>query len=299
MNKRIKSNIFLFAAPMIWGVAFVAQCMVDTETLGTLTFNAIRYAIGAICLVPVIFLLENGTADAKATKKTVLFGAITGVILFVASELQMYGISINKSSGKSGFLTGLYMVIVPFLNFAVYRKRVLLKEWLAALIATVGLFLLSVTDGFDSINFGDVMVIAGTFFWAMHILAIDKFSDKVTPIKFSCVQFAVSSILSGIFAIFTEKFSMSGLYVNLLPVLYTGVFSTGIAYTFQVLGQRDANPNFASIVLATEGVYAAIAGAILLGEKLTARGYAGCALMFLGTILSQLQIKGRIIGKKA
>ena len=299
MNKRVKSNIFLFSAPIIWGVAFVMQCMVDTSVLGTLTFNAIRFALGAVVLLPAIFFIEKEPYNAEKLKKTIIFGAITGAIMFVASELQMYGISINKSSGKSGFLTGLYMVIVPFLNFAVYRKNVRIMEWLAAVVATAGLFLLSVPDGFGSVNFGDVMVIACAFFWAVHILAIDKFSASVSPLKFSVVQFATCSLLSGIVAVFTEDFSVSGVYVNFWPILYTGILSTGAGYTFQVLGQRDANPNFASIVLASEGVYAAIAGAIFLGEQLTLKGYAGCALMFLGTILSQVQPKNHIISKKA
>jgi len=291
MNKRIKSNIFLFAAPMIWGVAFVMQCMVDTASVGTLTFNAVRYLLGAATLLPVIALFEKEEYEPIKLKKTVIYGIITGVILFIASWFQMYGISLNKSSGKSGFLTGLYIVIVPFLNLLIYKRKVLLKEWAAALTATAGLFLLSVSDGFDNVSMGDFMVFVSAFFWAAHILAIDKFVDKVSPVKYSCVQFLTCALLNGVFAVFFEDFSVSGLLENWLPILYTGVLSIGLGYTFQILGQRDANPNFASIVLASEGVYAALAGAVILGETMTVKGYTGCVLMFLGTVLSQIKLK--------
>jgi drug/metabolite transporter (DMT)-like permease len=276
---------------MIWGVAFVMQCMVDTVSLGTLTFNAVRYLLGAVSLLPVIFFFEKEDYDMQKLKKTVIYGIITGVILFVASEFQMYGISLNKSSGKSGFLTGLYMVIVPFLSLVIYKRRVLLKEWLAAFVATAGLFFLSVSNGFDNVSIGDLMVFVSAFFWALHILAIDNFVDNVSPVKYSCVQFLTCSVLNGVFAVFFEDFSSYGIYANWLPILYTGIFSTGLGYTFQILGQRDANPNFASIVLASEGVYAALAGAVILGERMTLRGYTGCVLMFLGTILSQIKLK--------
>ncbi|MCR4718918.1 MAG: DMT family transporter [Firmicutes bacterium] len=291
MNRKIRSSIFLFTAPMIWGVAFVMQCMVDTVAVGTLTFNAVRYLLGALSLLPIIFFFEKEEYEPQKFRKTIIYGIITGIILFVASEFQMYGISINKSSGKSGFLTGLYMVIVPFLNLLIYKRKVLLKEWAAAIVATTGLFLLSVSEGFSNVSAGDFMVFVSAFFWAAHILAIDNFVDRVSPVKYSCVQFLTCAVLNGIFATFCEDFSVSGLCVNWLPILYTGVLSTGLGYTFQILGQRDANPNFASIVLASEGVYAALAGAVILSEKMTLKGYTGCVLMFLGTILSQVKLK--------
>jgi len=264
---------------------------VDTASVGTLTFNAVRYLLGAATLLPVIALFEKEEYEPIKLKKTVIYGIITGVILFIASWFQMYGISLNKSSGKSGFLTGLYIVIVPFLNLLIYKRKVLLKEWAAALTATAGLFLLSVSNGFDNVSMGDFMVFVSAFFWAAHILAIDKFVDKVSPVKYSCVQFLTCALLNGVFAVFFEDFSVSGLLENWLPILYTGVLSIGLGYTFQILGQRDANPNFASIVLASEGVYAALAGAVILGETMTVKGYTGCVLMFLGTVLSQIKLK--------
>lgn len=299
MNNQIKSTIFLFMAPMIWGVAFVMQCMVDTSALGTLTFNAGRFFLGAISLLPVIFIFEKESFDRGKLKKTVFYGMTTGIILFIASEFQMYGISLNKSSGKSGFLTGLYIVIVPFLNSVVYRKKVLLNEWIAAFVAIIGLFLLSVSDGYQNVNIGDLMVCIGAFFWAVHILMIDKFVTSVSPIKYSFVQYITCTVLNAVFAVFTEDISAEGIYMNIVPILYTGILSIGVGYTFQTLGQRGVNPNFASIILATEGVFAAIAGAIILGEKLTTRGYVGCVMVFLATILSQVQFKKQFVNKSA
>lgn len=291
MNKQVKSTILLFIAPILWGVAFVMQCIVDTETIGTLTFNAGRFLLGAISLLPVIFIFEKEPYDREKLKKTVFYGIITGTVLFVASEFQMYGISLNKSSGKSGFLTGLYIVIVPFLNAVAYRKKVAINEWLAAAVALFGLFLLSFSGGFGNMNMGDVMVFAGAFFWAVHILVIDRFVPSVSPIKYSFVQYVTCALLNAVFAVFTEKISVSGICINIVPILYTGILSIGMGYTFQTLGQRSVNPNFAAIILATEGVFAAISGMVILGETMTLRGYVGCLLMFSGTVLSQINIK--------
>lgn len=297
MNKQLKSSILLFIAPMLWGLAFVMQCKVDAKEIGTLTFNAGRFFLGAISLLPVIAIFEKEPYDAQKMKKTVLYGVVTGIILFVASETQMYGISLNKSSGKSGFLTGLYIVIVPFLNFLVYKKRVSVNEWLAAFVALSGLFLLSVSDGFSSLNFGDLMVVISAFFWAAHILTIDKLVTYVSPIKYSFVQYITCAVLNLVFAAFTENISISGIYMNIVPILYTGILSIGMGYTLQILGQRGVNPNFASIILGTEGVFAAVSGAIFLGEIMTLKGYVGCVLMFLGTVLSQIKLKRQFISK--
>ena len=291
MNKKVKSSIFLFAAPMIWGVAFVMQTKVDTNVIGTFTFNTARFFLGAIAMLPLIFLFEKEKHDREKMRRTLLYGAITGVILFVASEFQMYGISLNKSAGKSGFLTGLYMVIVPFLGFLIFKRKVLFREWLAALTALFGLFLLSFSDGFENVNSGDLMVIVSAFFWAAHILAIDRFVERVSPMKFSMVQYMTCTLLNGVTALFCEHISISGISLTLIPILYTGILSIGLGYTFQILGQKDANPNFASIVLASEGVFAAVAGAIILGDAMKSWEYVGCVLMFLGTVISQTDLK--------
>ncbi|MBQ7751739.1 MAG: DMT family transporter [Clostridia bacterium] len=299
MNTKVKSTIILFMAPLLWGFAFVMQCMVDTNEIGTLTFNAGRFLLGAISLLPVMLIFEREPYDAEKIKKTVIYGMVTGIVLFVASEFQMYGISLNKSSGKSGFLTGLYIVIVPFLNSVFYKKRVAVNEWIAAFTAMAGLFLLSASDGFGNINMGDVMVCIGAFFWALHILFIDKFVTSVSPIKYSIVQYITCALFNAVFAVCVENISLTGIRVTIVPILYTGILSIGAGYTFQILGQREVNPNFASIILATEGVFAALSGALILGEKLTVRGYVGCVLVFLATILSQVNLKKQFVDKNA
>ena len=293
MNKKLKSTIFLFAAPMIWGVAFVMQEIVDTDVIGTFTFNTARFFLGAITMLPLILIFEREQRDKQKMKRTVFYGIITGIILFVASEFQMYGITLNNSAGKSGFLTGLYMVIVPFLGFVIFKKKILLREWLAAITALFGLFLLSFSGGFENANFGDLMVITSAFFWAAHIIAIDRFVGKVSPMKYSMVQYLTCTLLNGVTALFCEHISFSGICVTWLPILYTGILSIGLGYTFQILGQKDANPNFASIVLASEGVFAAISAAVIQGVGLKPWEYAGCALMFLGTVISQIDLKKR------
>lgn len=291
MNKKLKSAVFLFAAPMIWGVAFVMQAEVDTAAIGTFTFNSARFLLGALSMIPLVFLFEKEEWDSEKMKRTLIYGLITGTILFIASEFQMYGISLNKNAGKSGFLTGLYMVIVPFLSFLFLKKKILLREWIAALTALFGLFLLSFSDGFLNVNLGDLMVIVSAFFWAAHILVIDKFVDKVSPMKYSMVQYLACTVLNGAAAFFSENITLSGLYLTRVQILYTGIFSIGLGYTFQILGQKDANPNFASIVLASEGVFAVTSAALISHVGLEPWEYAGCALMFLGTVISQLDIK--------
>lgn len=291
MKKNIKSVFTLFLTAIIWGFAFTAQCMVDTDVLGNFSFNGIRYVLGATSLIPVIIFFEKESGDKTKLKRTILSGIVCGSVLFVASALQQYGISVTHSAGKCGFITGFYIVLVPFMGRIFLKHKTTVYTWIAAVFALCGLFLLSVGDGFDKLNVGDIVVFAGAFFWAAHILLIDKFVDGISPIKFSCIQFYVCGILNLIFAAFTETITLGGVYATLIPILYTGIMSTGVAYTCQTLGQRGCDPSFAAIILSSECVFSAIGGAIVLGELMTAKGYAGCVLMFVGIILSQIKQK--------
>ncbi len=291
MNKQVKSTIILLITAMIWGFAFTAQVMVDADVLGNFSFNGIRFLLGATSLIPVILLFEREPEASERLKRTVITGAMTGFILFCASSLQQIGISINHNAGKAGFITGFYMILVPFFGVIVFRRKIGLNVWLAAVIAIFGLFLISAGDGFDSINKGDVVVLIGAFFWAAHILMVDTFSVKASPIKFSFVQFVVCGLCNLIVAAFSETITWSGVSATMIPILYTGLMSTGVAYTCQVIGQRDADPNFAAIVMSSECVFSAIGGAIILHENLGIKGYVGCVLMFAGIILSQLNVK--------
>lgn len=290
MNKQIKSIFILLLTAMIWGTAFVAQCEVDNDALGNFAFNGIRFLLGSISLIPVILMFERDKPDKTKIIRTLWMGAVTGVALFAASALQMEGISINHNAGKGGFITGLYTVLVPFLASIVFKKKIHANTWVSAVLSVIGLYLLS--GGFDQINYGDAVILAGSFFWAIHILLIDNFLEKdISPLKYSLVQFAACGLLNLIFASFTETITLSGIYVNIIPILYTGIMSTGVAYTCQVIGQKDCNPSLAAIILSTECVFSAISGAILLHEVMKPEGYIGCVLIFAGIIISQLKGK--------
>ncbi len=286
--KKVKSIILLFLTAIIWGFAFVAQ-RVGAEYVGAFTFNGIRFLLGTISLVPVILIFEKEKFNKEKFKKTLVSGLLAGIVLFVASTLQQYGVEITGSAGKAGFLTGLYIVLVPLIRFIMGKKTSVLT-FFGAIFAIVGLFFLCMTGDEISFGIGDIVLIIGAFFWAGHILVVDKFVNDISPLKFSMTQFFVCGFLSIIFALLTEEIEFSAIQSAGVPILYGGLMSVGVAYTCQILGQRDADPTFASIVFSTESVFSAIGGAIILHEIMSGRGYLGCVLIFIGIILSQLDI---------
>lgn len=289
--KKAKSVILLFLTAIIWGLAFVAQ-RVGAEYVGTFTFNGIRFLLGAISLLPVIFFFEKLSKDTynkEKIKKTAIVGLLAGIILFTASTLQQAGIDITKSAGKAGFITGLYMVIVPFIGIFMHKKTSV-YTWLGALCAVLGLYLLCVTEN-SGIGYGDFVLLAGSVFWAFHIIIIDSFVEDIYPLRFAAIQFLVCGLISIICALCFEKIEFSAIKSALVPILYGGFMSVGVAYTCQILGQKDADPAFASVILCTESVFAAIGEAIILGTTLSLRGYLGCVVMFAGIILSQITPK--------
>lgn len=287
-TKKIKSTILLFLTAIIWGFAFVAQ-RVGAEYVGAFTFNGIRFLLGTMSLIPVILIFEKEKFNKEKYKKTLVSGLLAGVVLFVASTLQQFGVEITGSAGKAGFLTGLYIVLVPLIRFVMGKKTSILT-FFGAIFAVVGLFFLCMTGDEISFGIGDVVLIIGAFFWAGHILVVDKFVNDISPLKFSMTQFFVCGFLSIIFAFFTEDIELSAIWSAGIPILYGGFMSVGIAYTCQILGQKDADPTFASIVFSTESVFSAIGGAIILHEIMSGRGYLGCVLIFIGIVLSQLDI---------
>lgn len=291
MNKQLKSTIILLTAAVIWGFAFVAQVAVDNSVIGNFTFNGTRFLIGSLSLIPVILIFEREKPDKAKLKKTIIASLLAGTALFTASALQQQGISMNHNAGKSGFITCLYTVLVPIFGWVIWRNKTGLKTWIAAILAVIGLFLLSAGEGFNTIEAGDIVVLIGAFFWTIHILVVDKNVSGINPITFSSMQFAVCGLLNLIFAFFTETITWSGIVLTAFPILYTGLMSTGVAYTCQVVGQKDADPNFAAIILSTECVFSAIGGAIFLNETFTACGYLGCVLIFAGILISQIKKK--------
>lgn len=294
MKTKLKSTILLFLTAIIWGFAFVAQ-RVGAEFVGAFTFNGVRFMLGAASLIPVIMLFEKEKIDKKILKNNLIPGILAGVVLFIASTLQQYGVELTQSAGKAGFLTGLYTVLVPLIRFAMGKKTGFLT-FVGAIFAVTGLFFLCMTGDEFSFGLGDVVLIIGAFFWAGHILVVDKYVNTTSPLKFSLVQFLVCGFLSLICAFAFEDIQLSAIKSAGVPILYGGLMSVGVAYTCQILGQKESDPTFASIVFSTESVFSAIGGALLLNEIMSGRGYLGCVLIFIGIVLSQLN--GEKIVKK-
>lgn len=290
MKISLKSIIMLFTAAIVWGFAFSAQVMVDTDVLGNFSFNGVRFVLGSASLIPIVLIFEREKKDTAKLKRTCIAALIAGTVLFIASALQQYGISINHNAGKAGFITGLYTVLVPIIGFLVLKNKAGVNTWIAAALAVYGLFLLSAGDGFDQINMGDVVVFIGAFFWAGHILVIDKLVDNVSPVKFAMLQFLVCGVWNLIVAMLFENITWAGITYTAIPILYTGIMSTGVAYTCQILGQKGTNPNLSAIILSTECVFSAVGGAIVLNETMDAKGYIGCVLVFLGILVSQIDL---------
>ena len=292
VTKEIKSVFILLLTAAIWGFAFVAQ-RVGMGFLGAFTFNGIRFALGSISLLPVIYFFdkkfksensaERVDADIKTTIKS---GVIAGCILYIAASLQQVGL-IYTTAAKAGFITSLYIVLVPILGIFL-KQKTHSTTWLGAITAAVGLYFLSINEGF-TIEFGDLLQVIGALFWAVHIQVIDKFVKNVDAIKLSSTQFATCSVLSLITAFIFEDISMSGVVIAIVPLLYGGVMSAGVAYTLQAVGQRYAKPSHAAIALSMEAVFAAIGGILILNETMSLRGYLGCALMLAGMLISQAE----------
>ena len=290
---QLKANILLLLTAAIWGFSFVAQ-RVGAEYVGAFTFNGIRFAIGSISLVPLILFLDKKKSNVDREKEkiensfrdTIKVGIIAGCALFIAASLQQVGV-MDTTAGKAGLITGLYMVIVPIIGLFL-KQKVNKSTWIGIIIAIIGLYLLSINEDF-SISKGDLLVLIGSIGWAIHILLIDNFTKKVDPLKLSSIQFATCSILSLIVALVFENIDMAGISKALVPILYGGLLSVGVAYTLQAVAQKNAKPSHAAILLSMESVFSAIGGAMLLGERLDARGLVGCVMIFIAIIIAQLK----------
>lgn len=287
-TQTLKANLLLLLAAGIWGIAFVAQ-RIGAKYVGPFTFNGVRFALGSLSLVPLILYYKNDAhkEDNKKNNLKSVFraGVIAGLVIFLGASLQQMGM-INTSAGKAAFITGLYIVIVPILGIFL-KQYIDISTWAGALIAAIGLYFLCVTDQL-SISYYDLLELVGAFFWAIHILLIDHFSKKVDVLKLAFFQFATCSVLSLGTALFVEDITINGLRQALIPILYGGICSVGVAYTIQIVGQKKAKPSHAAIILSMEAVVAVIGGFLILNEKLGIRGLMGCGLMLTGMILSQL-----------
>lgn len=288
MNSRtVRANLLLLLTALIWGAAFVAQRM-GMDHMGPLTFNAVRFALGALALVPLILHMDRKRVSiAPALPTLIRGGMLMGGALFLGAWLQQFGLCYT-TAGKAGFITGLYVVFVPLIGIFL-GHRYGLGTWAGAGLAIAGMYLLSVTENM-SIDKGDALVLMSAVFWGVHVLLIGKLTSglaAVDAIKLAAVQFACCSLVSLAGAALFEDITLSGLRDGLIPILYGGLMSVGVAYTLQVVAQRDARPAPAAIILSLEAVFAAVAGWMLLGEILTVQALIGCALMLCGMIWSQ------------
>ncbi|MFP4469153.1 MAG: DMT family transporter [Bacteroidales bacterium] len=290
-NQALKSDLLLLLTAIIWGFAFVAQ-RAGMEYTGPFTFNGIRFALGSLSLVPLLYLKIPGRRRIQSAavwdRITVSGGLLAGLALFIAASFQQIGI-VYTTAGKAGFITGLYVIMVPVLGMFI-RQRTKINVWAGAVLAVIGLNLLSIRENF-TIDPGDALVLISAIFFAVHILIIGNYSSRAGAVRLSIVQFALCALLSLIAAVFTEEIRWQPILDAAVPIIYGGVFSVGIAYTLQVAGQRHAHPSAASIILSLESLFAVIGGWLILGEYLSARGMAGCALMLFGMIVSQLNLR--------
>jgi len=285
----LQSNVVLLLAAAIWGFAFVAQ-RVGMEYVGPFTFNGVRFALGALSLVPLILFYKQ-RADEKELKKQDLkkvvgVGMLAGMVLFLGASLQQMGL-VYTTAGKAAFITCLYIVFVPVVGIFL-KQYISMMTWLGSIIAIGGLYLLCVKDSLF-ISYGEVLELIGALFWTFHILLIDRFSCQVDVLKLSFFQFVTCSMLSLLTAFCIETVSLEHIRQALVPILYGGIFSVGIAYTLQVVGQKYAQPSHVAIILSMETVFAAIGGWLILDEKLGLQELVGCAIMLAGMLLSQLQ----------
>lgn len=296
-------DTLLLQAAVIWGFAFVAQRL-GMQHVGPLTFNGVRFALGAASLLPFMIWSSRRRAGPTAaavpeihaallariwprgrTRSTLAGSVLAGLVLFGGATLQQYGV-VTTTAGKAGFITGLYVIIVPVLGLLV-RQRVPLGTWIGAGVAVVGLYLLSVRADL-SIERGDLLCLVGAFFWALHLQVVGWLARRCDPVQIACGQFVVCAVLSLSAALVAETIIWSDLQAATWPILYTGLLSVGVAYTLQAVAQRRVPPAHAAIILSLETVFAVLGGWLVLGETLPPRGLLGCGLMLAGMVLSQL-----------
>jgi drug/metabolite transporter (DMT)-like permease len=295
----LQSSLLLLLAAVIWGFAFVAQ-RIGMEFIGPFSFNGVRFLLGGFSLIPLIVYF-NGKSSRNASparhkwKPAVLPGVVAGGVLFMAASLQQMGL-LYTTAGKAAFVTCLYIVIVPVMGLFL-RHRLGLVHWIAAFTALIGLYFLCVKEGL-SLSYGDFLEFIGAFLWAVHILLIDYYVKEVDALRLAFLQFMMCGLLSLGVASVLEDFSPAGLWQALIPILYGGLCSVGVAYTLQIVGQKNVQPSHASIILSMETVFAALGGFLILNETLGLREIVGSVLMLTGMLLPQLCSARAVLSKE-
>jgi drug/metabolite transporter (DMT)-like permease len=294
----LKADGLLLATALIWGFAFVAQRS-GMQSMGPFAFNGVRFALGAAVLVPLLLLGRRRAAANHAAAGSALpwragAAALAGLVLFAGASLQQVGL-VTTTAGNAGFITSLYVILVPVIGFC-FGKPSGLRIWVGAVLAVVGLYILSIGEGFAMAP-GDLLQLVGAFFWAGHILLINRLVDRMAALELAIGQFATCAVLSLGVALVREPAPFAGLGAAALPVLYGGLLSIGVAYTLQIIAQKTAHPAHASIILSMEALFAGIGGVLLLKEPLTGRLVLGGALMLAGMIVSQLEPRAAQAGE--
>ncbi len=294
-HNQVRQVVFPILAAFIWGTAFVAQDMC-ADAIGAFAFNAARYFIAVLTLLVVIFISDKLKKDKPsltaiqrkaANKRLWLGGLCCGAALAIASNFQQAGLVAGTEAGKAGFITALYVVLVPVFGLF-FKRKVNLPTWIAVVCSVVALYLLCIKGDF-SLAPGDFLVLMCAVCFAVHILVIDYFTGFCDGVKLSCLQFLFAGTISAVCMFIFETVDFTAMLSCILPLLYVGVFSCGVGYTLQILAQKDSNPTVVTILLSLESVFAVIAGAIILHQQMTTREYIGCVIMFAAVILAQIQ----------
>ena len=292
-KNRVMGSILMLVASLIWGAAFVAQS-VGMETIGPFTFNGIRICLGALALLIVCLVKDRVEMKKKPlpekraffTKRELFFGSMMGLAFFAASNFQQYALTYT-TAGKAAFITALYIVFVPIAGVFM-KKKVQPLVWVGVAIAFVGLYFLCVSPEEAGVNFGDVLALICSLFFTVQILLIDKSGDEVDGVKLSLVQFIVCGVLSLGMMVLFETPTMDGIFAAAIPLLYAGVLSGGVAYTFQIIAQRNLDATVASLLMSMESVFAVLTAWIILEEAMSTREFIACVIMFAAIILAQI-----------
>lgn len=297
LSRNFKGNALLVLAALLWGVSFVMQDKAGA-VLSPFAINGIRSVIGSFFLIPIILFFSKKNnkpvfeTNVKARKDLIVAGVLCGIFLCIATNFQQFGIILYPeeaaASGRSGFITALYVVLVPV--FGVFmKKRVSFTVWIGVLLAVIGMCLLCLSNGIGSVYLGDLIVLCCALAFTMQIICIDKFADRVDGVKLSSLQFFVCGILSLLLMLIFEEPTIAQVKASLPYILYLGIVSCGIAYTLQIIGQQySKNPTVASILMSLESVFAAISGAVIMSERFTLRETFGCIIMFAAIVFAQL-----------
>jgi drug/metabolite transporter (DMT)-like permease len=280
--KSIKTDLILLLSALIWGFAFVAQ-RAGMEYIGPFTYNAVRFAMGGLFLVPIV--LKKKKEVKINVGLNFKHGIILGVILFTASSFQQIGL-LYTTAGNAGFFTGMYVILVPALGIFIGRKT-FKSTWIGALLAFSGMYFLSSASDL-SMNKGNFYVFISAVFWAVHVLSIDNFAKRTEPVIIACIQFLVTSLLSFIVMLGRETTTLAAIYSAMIPLIYGGIISVGIGFTLQIVAQKKAHPTHAAIILSLEAVFAVVGGILILKEAFTSNTFIGCLLMLTGMLVSQL-----------